>query len=382
MPSWIPHAALWVAGSFGVLWAGVAVLGRLRELLVVLLAALFVSFAFEPAIAGLQRRGWRRGTATGALFALVVLAFGALVASIGALVAAQGTSLVEDLPSRAAGVVELVEEHFDVDLDTSRLTGPDGVVSRAADGLSEAAVEKSVSAARLLAQLLATGLFAFYLTADGPRLRRALCSLVRPERQGEVLRVFELAIDKTGGYLYSRAVLAVLAFAVHAVSFSAIGLPYALPYALWVAVISQFVPVVGTALAGGVPVLISLGASPTKAVVVLAVFTVFTQVKNLVLAPRLARTTVELHPAVGFGSVLAGAALLGPVGALLAIPAAATTQAFVTTYLHRHELAHDGHGLLAVPNPPATTRARPRRRTTATRGRVSRGGHRDDNGAN
>ena len=46
----------------------------------------------------------------------------------------------------------------------------------------------------------------------------------------------------------------------------------------------------------------------------------------------------ELHPAVAFGAVLAGAGVLGAVGALLALPAAATFQAFVSTYLHRHEV--------------------------------------------
>jgi hypothetical protein len=52
------------------------------------------------------------------------------------------------------------------------------------------------------------GLFTFYLVADGPRLRRAVCSVLRPERQQLALRIWELAIESTGGYVYSYEVVA------------------------------------------------------------------------------------------------------------------------------------------------------------------------------
>jgi hypothetical protein len=57
------------------------------------------------------------------------------------------------------------------------------------------------------------GLFTFYLVADGPRLRRAVCSVLRPERHQLALRIWELAIESTGGYVYSRALLALPAAA-------------------------------------------------------------------------------------------------------------------------------------------------------------------------
>jgi hypothetical protein len=47
---------------------------------------------------------------------------------------------------------------------------------------------------------------------------------------------------------------------------------------------------------------------------------------------------MDIHPGVAFGGVIAGASLLGPIGALLALPAAATLQAFVSTYVQRHEV--------------------------------------------
>ncbi len=56
--------------------------------------------------------------------------------------------------------------------------------------------------------LLTIGLFTFYLTADGPRFRRAVLSVLPPDRQPHVLWTWEVAIEKTGAYLYSRLLLA------------------------------------------------------------------------------------------------------------------------------------------------------------------------------
>ena len=77
----------------------------------------------------------------------------------------------------------------------------------------------------VLLQLFSVLLFTFYLVADGPRLRRAICSRLRPARQEQVLRAWELAVDKTGGYLYSRALLALLSAVFHWIVFQSVGTP-------------------------------------------------------------------------------------------------------------------------------------------------------------
>jgi predicted PurR-regulated permease PerM len=60
----------------------------------------------------------------------------------------------------------------------------------------------------LLLQCFTVGLFTFHLVADGPRLRRTVCSVLPPERQQLAMRIWELATENTGGYVYSRALLA------------------------------------------------------------------------------------------------------------------------------------------------------------------------------
>ena len=73
--------------------------------------------------------------------------------------------------------------------------------------------------------------------------------------------------------------------------------------------------------------LIALFHDPVDALWVLVFITVYQQFENLVLSPRITARTMSLHPAVAFGAVIAGGAILGPIGALLALPAAASIQA-------------------------------------------------------
>ena len=126
-----------------------------------------------------------------------------------------------------------------------------------------------VTAVGVIFQALSVLLFTYYLVADGPRLRRSICSRLNPARQAKVLQGWELAITKTGGYLYSRALLALLSAFFHWIVFQSIGTPAPIALALWVGLVSQFLPVVGTYLAGVLPVLLTLLDSPLNAAIVI-----------------------------------------------------------------------------------------------------------------
>ena len=187
-------------------------------------------------------------------------------------------------------------------------------------------------------QLVVVGLFAYSMVAEGPKLRRTVLARFPQAQQREVLRVWEIAVEKTGGYLYGRVLTAVASAVFHTIVFLVIGLDYAFALGAWVGVISSVIPVVGTYLAGILPVVIALASSFGQAIWVLVAIVVYQQVENLVVVPRITGQTVELHPAVAFVAVLMGAALLGAVGALLAIPTAAIVAALWSARKERHDV--------------------------------------------
>jgi predicted PurR-regulated permease PerM len=340
MPPWVPRAiALGFLFYLG-LSVGAWLLGRLQDLLIMVLVSLFVSFALEPAVNYLERQGWRRGVATAAVFFGGLALVGGFTFVIGKVVVDEAAQLIDSAPQLVEDLADYSNETFGTDLRaeelSEELTREGGPVQNAAAGLADNAVSLSARAVSVLFQLLTIGLFSFYLVVDAPRLRRAICSTLPPARQRQVIDTWELAVAKTGGYLYSRALLALVSTAFHWAAFSVIELKYAPALAVFVGIISQFVPVIGTYIAGAMPAVVALANEPVDTLWVIGIVAVYQQIENYLLAPRVTAHTMELHPAVAFGAVLAGGSVLGTPGVLLALPAAAVIQAIASASVARH----------------------------------------------
>jgi len=153
-----------------------------------------------------------------------------------------------------------------------------------------------------------------------------------------VLDTWELAIAKTGGYLYSRGLQAIISAAATTMFLSVLGIPYALALGVWVGVVSQFIPTIGTYIAMALPVIVALKEQPADALWVLLFLVAYQQFENYVLGPRVTRHTMDVHPALAIGTVFAGGLLLGGVGAVLALPATAVIQAVVSSYTTEREV--------------------------------------------
>ncbi|MEX0743297.1 MAG: AI-2E family transporter, partial [Actinomycetota bacterium] len=311
---------------------------RLRDLVLWIVAALFLSFALEPAVNWLVARGWRRGVATAAvLFGLGLLVL-MMIALMVPLVIDQVQELIDRLPDLLAQASVYTERWFNVELTGRKIL--DDIANAQTDIRAIAANLASVGAfiIGVLFQLLTIGLFTFYFVADGPRFRRAVCSMLPPRRQREILAAWDIAIDKTGGYLYSRLLLAIFNAGITFIVLQGLGVPFAVPLALWQGLVSQFIPVVGTYIAAAVPLVVALLEDPWSAAIFLGFVLVYQQIENYVLAPRITARTMQLHPAVAFGAALAGGSISGLLGAFMALPAAAVIQATVSSYLTRHEV--------------------------------------------
>jgi predicted PurR-regulated permease PerM len=130
--------------------------------------------------------------------------------------------------------------------------------------------------------------------------------------------------------------------------------------AIWVGLVSQFMPVIGTYVAGVLPLVLSFIEEPSSAIFVIGFIIVYQQIENYLVSPRITARTMDLHPALAFGSAIAGAALLGAIGALLALPGAAMVQAIAGQRGTRHEVVDS-----PLTTPQAEPEKKKRRRKSA-----------------
>ncbi|NEW39552.1 AI-2E family transporter [Nocardia cyriacigeorgica] len=341
-PPWLLRAFLLAAATVAGFVATFWLLQQLQGLLTVLMVSLFLAFAIEPAVNWLARHGWRRGPATGVVFMTLLLVVVAFVWTLGSLLVEQVTTLVENAPRYADEAVDLFNKTFKTDMSGDDIekyaTEWSSNLEGYAVGLAGNVWGIGTTAVAALFQALGVLLFTYYFAADGPRFRNAVCSLLPPSKQRHVLRTWDIAVEKTGGYIYSRGLLALVSTLAHYIMLRVFDVPSAFALALWVGVVSQFIPTVGTYLAGALPVIVAVVNNPPDGLWVLGFIILYQQFENYVLQPRITATTLDMHPAVAFGAVLAGAAILGPTGALLAIPVTATLQAFAGAYIRRYDV--------------------------------------------
>ncbi|WP_172386132.1 AI-2E family transporter [Streptomyces sp. MNP-20] len=344
MPRWLPRAMVLALALVACFQLGSWAFHQLTGLLINILIAFFLALAVEPAVSWMAARGLRRGLATGIVFLGVIIATAGFITMMGSMLAGQIVDMVEDFPDYLDKVIRWINQTFDTDL--SRVEVQDSLVHsdwlrKYVQNSASGVLDVSAQVLGGLFQLLTILLFSFYFAADGPRLRRALCSVLPPAKQAEVLRAWEIAVNKTGGYLYSRGLMALISGIAHYILLQILEVPYAPALAVWVGLVSQFIPTIGTYLAGALPMLIAFTVDPWYAVWVLGFVVIYQQFENYVLQPKLTAKSVDIHPAVAFGSVIAGTALLGAVGALIAIPAVATLQAFLGAYVKRYDVMDD-----------------------------------------
>ncbi len=330
---------------------------NLKGFLGLLFLAWLFSITIEPIVDRLERFGMRRGAGTGlVLFSLILLTVG-FFAVFGTLLFDQIAQLLTTLPDALTRITDWANRTFDTNFKTGdelfKIT-PD-TVRDLAQRFTPGVLGVLSTLVGALFQILTMLLFVFYMSAEGPKMRRTIASWFPARQQQLIANVWETSVEKAGGYVVSRLILAAAASIFTGIFFLIIGVPYWLPLAIWTGVVSQFIPTLGTYLAIGLPALIAAVQQPLDGVWVIAFGTVYQQIENYVLHPRITARTVSIHPAVAFGSVIVGATLFGPVGALVSVPVVAILQALAESFGHRYELIPEVGGDEPDPDAPALT---------------------------
>jgi len=343
MPRWVPRAIL-LAIVFVIVAMGVMdLLRKVNHLLVWMLIAAFLSFALEPAVNFfVHKYGWRRGAVTGLVMLIVILSGLGLLVLVVPVVVKELVSLVDNLPSILDSISVFTKKCCGVDLTDPKVLENLTNVGSTVQSVASNILQIGGLLASTLFSLLTILTFTFFFVANAPALRRSVLSVVAPQHQQLVLETWEVAIQKTGGYFYSRLLLAVINAVVSCFMFTWIGVPFAIVMALFLGFVAELIPTIGPWL-GAIPVVIVATIdNPTNGMMVLIYLFAYQAAENFFLVPKLTAKTMKMNAAVAFGAVIAGASIAGIVGAFLALPFAGILQASISGWLsrgnHRYEV--------------------------------------------
>ena len=318
-----------------------------RDFLFLLLLAWLLGIAISPVVEILTKRGLKRGLSTFlVLLTLIGLIF-AFIASFGQLLGSQLASLITQIPTLIEGFVGWLNTSFNLKLDATSieqsLNISNSQIANFAQDIAGGIFGVVSSVLTFIFNIFTLLLFAFYFAADAPRIKRTIGSWLPTKQQVIFTTVWQVATDKTGGFVISRVILAALNSVFTSAFLLLLDVPYWLPLGLFTGLISQFVPTIGTYLGGVIPTIVAVVNDPKDGLFVIIFISVYQQIENYLFAPRISSLTMDIHPAVAFASVIIFAGFFGAIGALIGIPIAAAIISIVQTYGKRYELIPELH---------------------------------------
>ncbi|MBT4710893.1 MAG: AI-2E family transporter [Alphaproteobacteria bacterium] len=338
----------------------------LRGILLPFVAGMAVAYLLDPAADKLEDWGLSRTLATTVLTAVFFSMVAGLILVLYPVLQNQVVGFVTRLPQYVADardwlvpLIALVAERLPF------IESSDQVVE-AATGLTEKYTGVLASAAgrlwsgglaffNLVSLVLITPVVAFYLLRDWDEIVGRIDGLM-PRRQAPVIREQLGRIDKVlAGFVRGQTLVSLSLGVIYAIGLTAVGLEFGLVIGLGTGILS-FVPFVGMVLGLATALVVGLlqwGLDPGHLALLAAVFATGQILESAVLQPRLLGGSVGLHPVWGIFGVLAGGALFGFVGVLLAVPMAAAVGVLVRFSVDQyHESALYQDGQVASDDPP------------------------------
>jgi predicted PurR-regulated permease PerM len=265
---------------------------------------------------------------------------GAFIAVFGGVLATQVTELILALPDLVLDIVAWVNATFNTSIDPVELTNNLNLtteqITDLAGSLAGGLLGVLVGVVGAVFDFVTIIVFSFYFSADSPRIKRWIASWLRPDRQVVFIKVWDISVQKAGGFVISKLALASLSAVFHCAFFYLIDIPYWLPMGIFAGVVSQFIPTIGTYIGVALPALFAAFDEPLDVVWIIVFATVYQQIENYVFTPKISTRTMDINSGVALASVFVGAALFGPIGAIIGIPLAAIGIAIFEAYGQRY----------------------------------------------
>jgi predicted PurR-regulated permease PerM len=309
-------AALGVALAFALCYLVVAA----GQVLVLLGLAFFIAVGLNPAVVWLYRHGLPRWASVVVVIAAALGLFvGFLVAAVPVLVT-QATHLADHIPHYLHVLSNKHNELGKLNAKYHIVRSIQKLLKGTASFSTAVGVGKVVL--DLVASVVVVVIVAIYLLADLPRVVRGIYQLAPKSRRARMVLLTDEILSRVGGYVLGNLLTSAIAGIGTWVWALALGIPYSLLLGLMVALL-DLIPIVGSTVGGVIVALVGLTVSLPVAIATAIFYFLYRFFEDYLLTPRIMRRTVSVPGLVTVVATVIGAALLGIVGALVAIPVAA-----------------------------------------------------------
>jgi predicted PurR-regulated permease PerM len=327
------YIGMTASAGVAVTYAAVRVVGSLSPTLVLIGVAFFLALGLEPAASWFVNRKLPRWAATTLVFVIFLAAMAAFVAAAIPPLVQQASDLIQQAPH----YIQRAQDHSSV---IGRLNDRFHLQQRITDtlnGSGGSVVNDVVSAGTAVFGALTDALIVIVLTVyflfDMPRIRTSLYRLMPHTRRPRTILIGDEVFAKVGAYVLGNVLISMIAGAATFIWLTAFNVPYPLLLGIFVALL-DLVPVVGSTVAGVVVAAVALTVSFPICIATTVFFVVFRLLEDYLLVPRIIGRAVKVPALVTVVAVLIGGALLGIVGALVAIPVAAALQLLTQEVLY------------------------------------------------
>lgn len=318
-------------GGLGVLTALLlgGALTTLANVLTYIFAAMFLALGLDPLVSALERAKFPRPLAVLAVVVGVLGLAALLVWTVGPTLITEGTRFIESAPALIAGITSLP---FVVRLDT-QLGGAFGsALINAGEFIADSANWPTMLGGVVQVGItFFNGVFGFiiiivltvFFLASLDSLKNSLSKLVPKSKRERYLQISGQIATSVGRYVIGQVSVAALNALVSLIVMSLLGLQFALVLS-FVVFLLAIIPLVGSISGAVLVVLVALAVDPTAAVVLAIYFLIYLQLEAYLISPRVMKVAVSVPAPIVVIAALSGGALLGVLGALVAIPFAAS----------------------------------------------------------
>jgi predicted PurR-regulated permease PerM len=314
-------------GGLGLLVAYVCFLlvDSIKSTIILLVVATILAIGLDPAVRFLQRRHLRRGWSVLIVFVALMLSLGGIFYAIIPPIVTEVSKLVQSAPEYLANLqnnptIRGLDEKFQL---IEKIENSEFIKN-----IGTGAFTVTFTVAGIFIDLLIVLILTLYFLGGLPRITATAYRLAPATRRARVTDLGNKIITQLGGYLSGATIIALQAGFVAGIFAWIVGLPYPWAIALGAAAL-DYIPVIGPIIIGAAMMLLGFTQSVTIGLVAVGFYICQHLFEAYWLYPRVMRRTVDISAGAVVVAIIIGGALLGVMGALLAVPVAAAVQLIV-----------------------------------------------------